>query len=187
MKSEPFTKAVPGFDDPLGLLEACHLRIGQRCALLKRIADHLAQHGADTQVRQSCMHVLRYFDDAGPKHHADEEQDFFPLLLAATPAARRKLQAVLDELVAQHRAMDATWDRLRPMLIGIEAGHTSAIDENLVDQFHTLNLTHIAIEERDVLAVARERLTPEALEQLGRRMAERRNVEYPGGSKCSTR
>lgn len=179
MNSAQLIQSIPGFDDPLGLMEACHLRIEQRCSLLKRIGEHLAQHGADEQARQSCMHVLRYFDDAGPRHHADEEEDLFPLLLAATPSGgRRKLLAVVNDLKVQHRDMAAAWDALRPMLVEIEAGRARALDERVADRFHTLYLTHIVIEEHEVLPLARQRLTPVALIQIGRGMAARRNVEY---------
>lgn len=46
-------ETAPGFDDPLGLLAACHGRIQAQCELLLRLQAHLGQFGSDIQASQA--------------------------------------------------------------------------------------------------------------------------------------
>ncbi len=71
-----------GFEQPFEMLEACHERVQRMLALLGRLREHLASHGADEQARQAARDVMRYFDQAAPEHHRDEELHVFPPLLA---------------------------------------------------------------------------------------------------------
>lgn len=174
--------AAPGFDDPIGLLKSCHLRIEQRCALLSRIIEHMAKHGADQQAKQACAQVLHYFNTSGPQHHADEEEDLFPALLRrAAPAQRRKFQALIDGLSSDHAKMTAAWAALRGNLEAIQSGATAELDAQLVDRFQTLYLAHIQYEEAQAFASAATCLSAEDLERIGRNMAARRNVIFPDG------
>jgi len=57
-------KPAPGFDDPLGLLRACHERILGHCDTLERLESHLRQHGADQdaqEARQSILTTLNFY------------------------------------------------------------------------------------------------------------------------------
>lgn len=174
--------AAPGFDDPIGLLKSCHLRIEQRCALLNRIIEHIAKQGVDQQVKQACAQVLHYFTTSGPHHHADEEEDLFPALLRrVAPAQRKKIQMLVDRLNADHVEMAAVWEPLRHNLEAIQADTAAELDAQLVDRFQTLYLAHIQREEALAYTSAVDCLTAEDLEAIGRNMATRRNVVYPDG------
>lgn len=182
MLNKSLLHAAPGFDDPLGLLKSCHLRIEQRCGLLNRIIEHIAKHGADQQVKQACAQVLHYFTTSGPHHHADEEEDLFPALLRrAAPAQRKKIQTLVDQLNADHAEMATVWEPLRCNLEAIQADTATELDAQLVDRFQTLYLAHIEREEAQAYAQAADCLTAEDLETIGRSMATRRNVAYPDG------
>jgi pyridoxamine 5'-phosphate oxidase len=170
----------PGFDDPLALISALNVRLQQRCALLVRFAEHVRRHGSDASARATAAHVMRMFDEDCPLHHEDEELDLFPLLRAATPADRAaESDALIATLVAQHRQMRDLYDLLRPQLETVADGRLGIVDRALVDRLHTLCLQHEEIEEVVLLPLARERLTPAALERLGRAMAARRKAPYP--------
>ena len=80
--SAPLTPALAGFDEPIEMLKACHERIERQLSTLERLLPHLAANGCDGEARQAAANILRYFNEAGPHHHADEEQDLFPFLLA---------------------------------------------------------------------------------------------------------
>ena len=71
-----------GFDQPFEMLSACHERVQRSLALLQRLQDHLASHGADPQARDAARDVMRYFDIAAPAHHEDEERHVLPVLRA---------------------------------------------------------------------------------------------------------
>ena len=44
-----------GFEVPLEMLSACHHRIEQQCATLRRLVPHLAAHGADFEARTAAI------------------------------------------------------------------------------------------------------------------------------------
>ena len=180
--SKSLLHVAPGFDDPIGLLRACHMRIQQRCALLHRIIEHLEKKGADDQARAACRQVLHYFDTSGKQHHEDEECDLFPAMLAAaSPQKRGKIQRVIDELNHDHVGMAEAWANLKPALEAVEAGTASTLDAELVDQFQTVYLTHIEKEETEAFDVADKLLDVAELERIGRNMAARRGAQYPMG------
>jgi len=70
-----------GFEAPLEMLSACHGRIEDQCATLRRLQAHLADHGSDEQARAAAWALIRYFDLSAQQHHHDEEQDLFPALV----------------------------------------------------------------------------------------------------------
>ena len=71
-----------GFEEPFGMLAACHERMQRMLALLARLRTHVASHGPDAQAQQAARDVMRYFDQAAPQHHRDEELHVFPPLLS---------------------------------------------------------------------------------------------------------
>jgi hemerythrin-like domain-containing protein len=165
------------FDDPFAILEACHERIARMLRILERLPAHVAANGVDDEARRAIDRVRRYFDEAGPNHHADEEVDLFP---AARAAARRDGDAALaeaiDRLEADHVVMDATWRALRAHLGALcDAG--GAVDEALVARFAALYRDHIAREEGVVYAGAKARLDPAARPGLARAMVARRRQD----------
>lgn len=177
--------AAAGFDEPLALLAGCHDRIERRCILLVRLADHVATRGADADAARAAAGLMRYFSDAGVKHHEDEEQDLFPMLLAAAPAGELvAVQRLLDDLAADHRAMAAAWAEVEPRLASVAAGGDAALPRDLAERFDALYADHIAREEAELLPLARRLLDPAALERLGNAMAARRGVRRePGPSR----
>jgi len=121
--------SIPGFSSPaasteapLEMLAACHIRIARQCATLRRLAAHLAEHGADEQARSAAAGVLRYFDTAAPLHHADEEQNLFPALLESMAGSDPVcLKGMTQGLSDEHRELETAWARLRPRLQAIAA------------------------------------------------------------------
>ncbi|MBY0467146.1 MAG: hemerythrin domain-containing protein, partial [Burkholderiales bacterium] len=71
-----------GFEAPFEMLAACHERVVRMLTLLARLRAHLTEKGWDPSVAQAAQDVMRYFDQAAPKHHDDEERHVFPHLLA---------------------------------------------------------------------------------------------------------
>jgi len=164
-------ETAPGYDDPLGLLAACHRRIENQCALLHKLVAHLGANGSDTAAREAASGIMRYFDTAGRHHHQDEEHDLFPVLARHAPALAPQVNA----LAAEHTRMEAAWQRLRTDLAQIAQGAT-ALDGETVDEFTALCRAHIAREERDIFPTARQRLTPSELQALALGMAQRRGI-----------
>ena len=75
-----FPTPAASFDHPIDILDGCHERILRNCALIGRIAAHVASKGPDAEAATAAASVMRYFDTAGANHHRDEDEDVFPLL-----------------------------------------------------------------------------------------------------------
>ncbi|WP_204313425.1 hemerythrin domain-containing protein, partial [Klebsiella michiganensis] len=78
------------------------------CATLAKLSAHLPSHGADEQARQAARNIMRYFDVAGPHHHADEEEDLFPLLMVEGQRLRSPVVEVIASLLDEHRSLEAS-------------------------------------------------------------------------------
>jgi hemerythrin-like domain-containing protein len=173
-----FPTPAAGFDDPIEILDGCHERIRRNCALVERLAAHLADHGNDADARRAAANVLRYFDTAAANHHRDEEADLFPLLQHHVDSA--ELNAAFDlirRLREDHRRLDASWARMRERLEEVVQGATGGLTPPLAREFRAAYERHIALEEAELLPLARRVLDSSLLELLGNSMARRRGVQ----------
>lgn len=168
-----FPDPAAGFDDPLEMLRACHERILRHCALLCRLAAHLSVSGADTDARTAAVRAWRYFTEAAVNHHRDEEDDLFPLLVRVSEGAD-----LVSLLRAEHAALDAAWQAVRPALEALAAGREAMLDADAVAAMAQAYRAHIEREERDLLPLAARLLDAEQLAHLGQRMATRRGAAF---------
>lgn len=164
---------APGFDDPIGMLRACHRRIEKQLATLERLQRHLPEHGHDDDARHAARAILRYFDTGAVNHHADEERSIFPRMAAAGAEA----QPIIAELERQHRLLDVQWARLRPLLVGIAAGQRANLSRRAVLELRDAYERHIATEEDVLIPLAESVLDEHALRSIGEEMAARRDVD----------
>jgi pyridoxamine 5'-phosphate oxidase len=175
MAADPLAdSAGPGFDDPLGMLAACHRRIERQLATLDRLQRHLPEHGCDSDARAAARAILKYFDSAAPNHHADEEMSLFPRLVAA---ASKQASPLIAELEGEHVRLAAGWRHLRPQLAGIVAGARGNLSPKEVEQIRAAYAAHIAREEDLLIPLAARTLDAGTLAMIGREMAERRGVD----------
>jgi hemerythrin-like domain-containing protein len=146
-------------------------------ANLRGLVPHLAQHGADEKAREWAQEILRYFDDAVPRHHADEEQTLFPALLesmaGSDPVCLRELTMGLAQ---QHRTLEMAWLRcLRPALERVAAGdEVVSLNASEVEAFADQQLRHIGVEDDELLPMAARLLSDEELDHIGAAIAIRR-------------
>jgi hemerythrin-like domain-containing protein len=164
-----FSSPAAGFDEPFAMLHACHERVERSLLLLERLATHVAQHGADAQAQDAARDVLRYFDIAAPQHHEDEERHVLPALCAQGEGA------LADRIAADHIAMSAAWQALRPWLLAVQRGDVGAVPPEL-PRFGARYREHIALEESSVFAPVQAALDDAAQRAMGREMAQRRGV-----------
>lgn len=167
--------AAPGMDEPLEILEACHGRIEQQLITLSRLLDHLPKAGADAQAVDAVRGILRYFDLAGPHHHADEEQDLFPYLRQIA-AHDRPLQDLIDRLLVDHRGMAAAWAALRAELVEVAEGRADALQAQTAAEFSRRYREHIERENGVLLPAARRYLDADAVATLSTAMVARRRT-----------
>jgi hemerythrin-like domain-containing protein len=175
MVTDLFSEATaPSFDDPLGMLAACHGRIERQLATLERLQRHLPEHGCDVDARAAARGILRYFDTAAPNHHADEEASVFPRLRAALPG---RAEALVADLEREHAALAALWRHLRPRLAGIAAGAHANLSPKEVADLCAAYAAHIAREEGELIPLAARTFDAAILAVIGNEMAARRGID----------
>lgn len=174
-----FRTPAAGFDQPLALWQACHERVQRMVSLLERLLGHLRVHGADESARVTATSIRRYFDEAAPRHHEDEEIDLFPRLQAkASGAQAERINQAIATLRADHAELHGLWPQLRAPLQAVERGECAPFDDAAVAIFVTRYRAHIELEE-SVLAPALARaLGKRELAKIGRAMAARRGVKW---------
>jgi hemerythrin-like domain-containing protein len=178
--SELFASPAAGFDHPFDILDGCHERIRRQCALIGRIARHLAARGPDAEAREAARNVMRYFDTAGANHHRDEEDDLFPELLGCVPPAElAATRALVGRLRAEHVELDAAWTAMRRVLAGLAQRGECTLGAAAAEAFAQAYERHIALEEAELLPLARRVCDARQVARLGERMARRRGVARP--------
>lgn len=151
-------------------------------SLLERLVEHVADKGADDAAQVTASAVLRYFDEAAPRHHEDEEVDLFPLLRrvlpSRAPADTESVLAALKRLESDHVELGAVWQQLRLQLKAIEAGQAAALDPAAVERFASGYRQHCEIEDSVIAGALEKCLADIDLDALGQAMAERRGVDW---------
>jgi hemerythrin-like domain-containing protein len=174
-----FRTPEAGFDQPVEMWLACHQRVLRFAAMLSRVAEHVRSHGADDDARVAATSIRRYFNEAAPRHHEDEEVDLFPRLhdrLAIEPD--RTLASVLEQVEADHLTTAELWRQLDAALARINAGDPAPLDQAAIDRFATMYHHHIDAEERLLLPALKRVLGKNDWLAVGRAMAERRGLDW---------
>ncbi len=176
-------KPESDFSEPLGMLSDCHKRIQFFLKDLVRLAE-MAEQPLDSGYRAALERALRYFQESGPRHTADEEESLFPRLRAIKHPHIQKALAKMDALEADHQRASAAHDEvdaigrlwLREGAIRCEqATRLKSLLQDLSDLYQH----HLEVEDTELFPTARALLSAHDKTELGREMAERRGLS-PG-------
>jgi len=188
-----FNPAAAGYDRPIDLWLACHHRVARMTSLLQRLVDYLKQHPVNAHAGVTAASIIRYFDEALPRHHEDEALDLFPRLMARLRAhssgpAAETVGATLASLLADHAEMDALWQAMRVQLQAVVEGRNGQFDDAQVLLFVTRFRAHLEVEETALAPVLKRLLRAKDLREIGRAMARRRGVDWhPAQAKAPPR
>jgi hemerythrin-like domain-containing protein len=171
MNNTGLPDTLPGFDDPIGLLRACHEKMQAHCELL---ATLLNKETLDDEVREAARNLVRYFSQSATLHHRDEEEDLFPRINRQS----LKVAELVHSLKKEHETLDALWDNIVPELKKLPADGFSEAFKQAAMEYSTLCREHIARENRELLPLASNSLSQQALAEIGESMAARRGVKY---------
>ncbi|MFC0131152.1 pyridoxamine 5'-phosphate oxidase [Massilia eurypsychrophila] len=186
MTMNPLPDTAPGFDQPVAVLKHCHDRIRKQLATLQKLLDHLPRHGADEQARDAARAVMKYFDQAAPLHHADEEENLVPMLQAVAQGEDAATLAVLVPSILQdHDAMDAMWQTLHEELALIAAGSAATLSAPVVLAFAERYLGHMEREEVHIAPMAKRLFSAAQMAQLGAAMQARRGIAAAPAAEAS--
>jgi hemerythrin-like domain-containing protein len=168
------------FDDPVEMWLACHERVRRFASMLGRLRVHMVSAGADEEARASAESIRRYFNEAAPRHHEDEEADMFPLLRARCTATDAAVIATIERVETEHVEMAALWRELDAVLARIGAGSSAPLADELVERFESLYDAHIVAEETVLLPAMRRVLGAGDWQAIGISMARRRGLDWDG-------
>lgn len=172
-----FSAPAAGFDQPFEMLAACHERVERTLRLLQKLVDHVGRNGRDEQAHSAATDVLRYFDNAAPKHHDDEELHVFPLLLAQGDAV---LRAHVHRMQADHERMTTLWRVLRTDLLALADAQGGPLDSTKLRQqakaFCDVYDSHMETEEQILFPAAQRLKSADEIERMGNDMRRRRTV-----------
>jgi hemerythrin-like domain-containing protein len=169
-----------GFEAPFEMLGACHERVERMLGLLAKLRQHVLVRGWDESVASAARDVMRYFDQAAPLHHEDEERHVFPPLLAGDDAVMRQ---IVQDLQQDHRDMETAWAAARGVLAAVAqappAGwtHFSPQEEATLTGFARLYDRHLREEDGLVYPAAKAGLSARALQAMSADMMRRRGLE----------
>ena len=163
---------LPDFDDPLGVLRACHQRMLAHCDMLRKLPGHIADNGVDDEARSAIRRIVSYFSTSAVHHHQDEEQDLFPILNRQS----LKLADIVYRLKQDHEKLDQLWQQL-----SADLNKPAALPENAafaahIEGFCAAYTSHIAAENEELLSVAQHILSHKQLQEIGKSMARRRGL-----------
>ena len=164
--NENLTSELPGFDDPIGLLRACHDNILAHCDLLEGLLD--------VPEPQAAAQVHRYFTVSAPLHHQDEEEDLFPRINRQS----LKIAELVHALKKEHRELDREWGIIAAELKPLPGDGFSKDFVTAANEFLRMNRAHVARENKELLPLATGILSRQELGAVGETMAARRGVKY---------
>lgn len=111
---------------PIDDFSQCHVGILGHLESLGSLPELLAPAA---RARQIAADAVGFFRDAVFEHHAEEEKELFPAVLASAVRGeeRDKVQQLVDALTAEHRRVEAAWTRLEPKLKAVAKGHETDV------------------------------------------------------------
>lgn len=163
--------------EPLDYIVADHYRQQRLCDALELLTTEPDSPAAPAMAAA----IAGYLSDEFPLHIADEEIDLFPRLRARC-LQDDDIGGLLDGLRRDHAA-DTSLARgiVRDIAKFSSTGSNSEMPyfERVASTFVMTERGHLAMESDVVIPLARRRLLPDDLEQIGRAMAARRRTSFP--------
>jgi hemerythrin-like domain-containing protein len=144
---------APRDDSPISEFSNCHVGILGHLSALGELPALLEPAA---RARQVAAETLKFFRDVVYEHHQQEERELFPAVLAsAVPGEERdRVQAIVERLTREHRAVEAAWSRLEPALKDVARGHDSNVrGEDIAELVRTYE-AHARDEEQQFLPLS---------------------------------
>ncbi len=142
-------------DEPIRNFTDCHAGIfGQ----LERLAALPALLDPARQARAIASESRRFFRSAMFEHHAEEEQELFPAVLASARRGdeRGRVTSIVERLTREHRRLEQAFAALEPALKRLAAGHDAELDAAAVAALARDYAAHARYEESEFLPLAQQ-------------------------------
>ncbi len=138
---------------PIDDFSQCHVGIIAHLVELERLPALLEPAA---QARRIAADTLSFFREVVEEHHAQEERELFPAVLAsAVPGEERDwAQSIVERLCAEHRRIEAAWSKLEPELKAVANGRDGALDASVVVALVQAYRAHAGYEEEVFLPLS---------------------------------
>lgn len=178
---EAWLERIPDnlFLEPIDYLFADHCRQAELCQMLKTFV--MSNHPM-MLTPEFAEVVLRFLNEELVLHIQDEEEDLLPRLqVRAEPADH--FDDVLNLLGREHKRDSLLAAEVRDGMTLLASGAMPEDPDgfrNSVVMMTEMHMSHLNWENATLLPLARKWLKASDLEAIGRNMAERRGIPYPG-------
>jgi hemerythrin-like domain-containing protein len=148
------TPAAPD-NAPIQGFANCHVGIVSQLEQLARLPALLEPA---RQAREIAADTLAFFRDVVHEHHAEEERELFPAVLASAVKGeeRDRVQQIVDRLTLEHRQVEAAWSALERDLKRVAKGDDADLDAAAVAALVRDYLGHARYEEGVFLPLSQE-------------------------------
>lgn len=148
------TSAAPE-STPVHSFAQCHVGIVSHLQELARLPALLEPA---RQARQIASEMLRFFRGVVFEHHAEEERELFPAVVAGADKGeeRDRVRGIVDRLTREHRQIEAAWSTLERALKVVAKGGETNLDETAVAALVNDYLGHARYEEEVFLPLSQE-------------------------------
>lgn len=137
---------------PLTNFTRCHLGIVSQLELSARLPELV---DAANRARKTALDTLELFRSVVLPHHAEEENELFPAVIAACNAAEReRVQPIVDRLTGEHRVVEALWKQIEPSIRAAGKGTSREVDAEMMEEIVRKVLRHARYEEVVFLPLA---------------------------------
>lgn len=113
------------------------------------------------QARRVANEALAFFREAVFEHHADEERELFPAVLASAAAGeeRDQVRHLSEMLTREHRQIESLWKSLEPGLKKVAKGQDADLNVKDVALLVQTYTAHARFEEAEFLPLAQRILS----------------------------
>ncbi len=152
------TPVTPPGHTPIDDFSQCHVGI---IAHLNQLGELPALLEPAARARHIAAETLQFFRDAVYEHHAEEERELFPAVLASAVKGeeRDKVQSLVNTLTAEHRKVETAWAKLEPKLKAVAKGHDTDVDVEQINALVKTYLAHARLEEEVFLPLSQSILS----------------------------
>ena len=176
--SDTPTRQATEADNPLQDFSTCHVGF---VTMLEAALGLPEMIQTAARSRSCAADMLKMFRNSLLVHHDDEERDLFPAVLRiAQPGEEAdRAQAMVAQLIHEHREIAQLWKQLEPTVQAIANGYLPRLDSALLHELVTRFNEHVRSEEEQFLPFAQEVLArqSEDLAMLGLALHQRHEAE----------
>lgn len=148
-------------DTPIQNFSQCHEGILSHLRVFSELPALLEPAA---RARRLAEDILGFFRQAVFEHHAEEERELFPAVLASAAEGEERacVQAIVERLTREHREVERAWARLEPELRRVAKGQDSELDAKAVQELVTSYRGHATYEEENFLPLSEQILSRNA-------------------------